>query len=398
MIQSLPLTRRQPFKTFYIVYLLATTIFVHLPYLCIRYALPWARPARSWSLKRSILVATYREIMIKLPAKLGLDASRKPPKSNDELKGASFVWIEGLSRESDAFCGELRRAAGTTGVQPTKVLGYWIFRPGTTIPEDLKATENEKVALYIHGGAFILGSAHPDSETCTLSHGLLAHSGTLSRVLAVDYGLSAAAPDPPKNPFPAALFDCVAAYQYLVQEMGFAPENITIVGDSAGGNLAFATTRHLVENSIPGLAPPRRLLSCSAWLDLSDSRDGPNDPRIRNRESDIISNSSNYHHRAYLGRLFDTGEAKTNPYLSPVSPYITATEGLFKGFPRTYVSAGGMEMIMDDSTVVAEMMKADGVDVVLDIEPDAIHDYMGFGWMEPERTAGLQRVGEWLDN
>lgn len=132
-------------------------------------------------------------------------------------------------------------------------------------------------------------------------------------------------------------------------------------------------------------------------MDLSDSRDGPNDPRIRNRGSDIISNSSNYHHRAYLGTLFDTGEAKTNPYLSPVSPHITLTEGLFNGFPRTYVSAGGMEMIMDDSTVVAEMMKADGVDVVLDIEPDAIHDYMGFGWMEPERTAGLQRVGEWLD-
>ena len=156
MSQSLPLTRRQPFKTFFIVYLLVTTIFIHLPYLCIRYALPWARPARSWSLKRSILVATYREIMIKLPAKLGLDASRKPPKSNDELRGASFVWIEGLSKESVAFCGELRRAAGTTGVQPTKVLGYWIFRPGTTIPEDLKATESEKVTLYIHGGAFIV--------------------------------------------------------------------------------------------------------------------------------------------------------------------------------------------------------------------------------------------------
>lgn len=55
-------------------------------------------------------------------------------------------------------------------------------------------------------------------------------------------------------------------------------------------------------------------------------------------------------------------------------------------------------MILDDSTVVAEMMKTDGVDVVLDIEPDALHDYMSFAWMEPERTAGLKRVGEWLDN
>ncbi|PIL24059.1 hypothetical protein GSI_13810 [Ganoderma sinense ZZ0214-1] len=398
MVQSVPLTRRQPFKTFYIVYLLITIIFVHLPYLCIRYALPWARPARSWSLKRCILVAAYREILIKLPAKLGLDASRQPPKSNDELKNASFVWIEGLSGESDAFCGELRKAASATGVQPTKVLAYWIFRPGTAIPQDLKATEGEEIALYIHGGAFILGSAHPDSTTCTLSHGLLAHSSTLSRVLSVDYRLAAATPDPPKNPFPAALLDCVAAYQYLVQEMGFAPENIIIAGDSAGGNLALATTRYFVENPISGLGPPGRLISFSGWLDISDSRNGPSDPRTRNQESDIISNHSNYHHRAYLGPLFDTDERKTNRYLSPVSPHITPTKGLFKGFPRTYVSAGGMEMIVDDSTVVVEMMKADGVDVVLDIEADAIHDYMGFAWMEPERTAGLKKVGEWIDN
>ncbi|KAI1795806.1 alpha/beta-hydrolase [Ganoderma leucocontextum] len=398
MVQSVPLTRRQPFKTFYIIYLLTTTALVHLPYLCIRYALPRARPTTSWSFKRSILVAVYREIIMGLPTKLGLDASHKPPKSNVELKAASFLWIEGLSGDSDAFCGELRRATGINGVQPTKVLAYWIFRPGTAIPQDLKATEGEKVALYIHGGAFILGSAHPDSATCTLSHDLLAHSCTLSRVFAVDYRLSATAPDPQKSPFPAALLDCVAAYQYLVKEMGFVPENITIVGDSAGGNLAFATTRHFVEHPIPGLRPPGRLLSCSAWLDISDSRNGPNDPRIRNRKADILSNRSNYHHRAYLGTLFDTDDRKTNPYLSPVSPHIAQTEGLFKGFPRTYVSAGGMELIVDDSTVVAERMKADGVDVVLDIEPDAIHDYMGFAWMEPERTAGLKRVGEWLDD
>ncbi len=194
------------------------------------------------------------------------------------------------------------------------------------------------------------------------------------------------------------MLDCVAAYQYLVKEMGFAPANITIVGDSAGGNLAFATTRHFVENSIPGLGPPGRLLSCSAWLDMSNSRNGPNDSRVRNRGSDIISNRSNYHYIAYLGTLFDTDDRKTNRYLSPVSPHIAEAEGLFKGFPKTYVSAGGLELIVDDSTVVAERMKTDGVDVVLDIEPDVIHDYMSFAWMEPERTAGLKRVGEWLDN
>ena len=158
-----------------------------------------------------------------------------------------------------------------------------------------------------------LGSAHPDAFTAQLSHGLLTHSRSLSRVLAVEYRLAAAAPDTPKNHYPAALLDCVAAYRYLVKELAFVPANITILGDSAGGNLAFATTRHLVENSIPGLPPPGRLLSCSPWLDVGASRSGPNDPRVRNRHSDVLGSRTNYPHRAYLGPLFETEDMKTNP-------------------------------------------------------------------------------------
>ena len=73
-----------------------------------------------------------------------------------------------------------------------------------------------------------LGSAHPDSSTSNLSRGLVQHSSKLERVLSVDYRLSAALPDPPVNPFPAAVLDCLAAYQYLVKDLGFEAKNITI--------------------------------------------------------------------------------------------------------------------------------------------------------------------------
>ena len=42
------------------------------------------------------------------------------------------------------------------------------------------------------------------------------------------------------TPFPAALDDAVAAYRWLI-ESGFAPSNIMIAGDSAGGGLTLAT-------------------------------------------------------------------------------------------------------------------------------------------------------------
>ena len=88
---------------------------------------------------------------------------------------------------------------------------------------------------------------------------------------------------------------------------------------------------------------------------------------------------------------------RSNPYISPASGYITEMEGLFKGFPPTYISAGDAELIVDDSIVAAERLKEDGVDVVLDVEADAIHDYMIFTWWEPERTEGLRRLCKWLD-
>ncbi|KAI0695948.1 alpha/beta-hydrolase [Cerioporus squamosus] len=397
MVNSQFLTvRRQPFKGLYLAYLLVSTVFVRVPLWTITYLPRRNRPSPKWSLLRSIVVVAHREIITKLAVQTGLKTSHDPPKSDDELKDAKFVWIDGLTDGSDAFCGEVRRAADATGVQTAKVGAYWILKPDVSVPADMKAKPGELVAMHIHGGAFHLGSAHPDSPTSNLCRGLLEHSSKLERVLAVEYRLSAAHPDPPANPFPAALLDCLAAYQYLIKDLGFDVKNITVAGDSAGGNIAFALVRHLVESAIPGLPPPGRLLSCSAWLDLSESHNEPGSSLHRNRRNDILGMGPQYPRAAYLGPL-DIEEAKTNRYISPISPHFDGTQGLFKGFPRTYISAGGLETLLDDSIRVAEKLKEDGVDVVLDVDPDSIHDFTVFAWHEPERTQGLKRFARWLD-
>ncbi|GAA0702142.1 hypothetical protein GCM10008904_08540 [Paraclostridium ghonii] len=54
------------------------------------------------------------------------------------------------------------------------------------------------------------------------------------KVLSVNYGLA------PEHPFPKAIEDVQNIYEYLIEE-GYSSNNITIVGDSAGGGLALAT-------------------------------------------------------------------------------------------------------------------------------------------------------------
>ena len=227
------------------------------------------------------------------------------------------------------------------------------------------------------------------------------HSQSLQRTFAVDYRLTASAPNPPENPFPAALLDTLAAYRYLVQDAGFAPENIIVAGDSAGGNLAVTLALHLVENPVSALPPPGRVLTASAWLDLSTSRRGPDSSAVLNAPTDI------FHFRP--GKIFaeyavtsiqgplDWEVVQKNRYISPVSAQVEVPEGLFKGYPETYVIAGGAELLLDDSKTFVERLRVDGVKVTEDFPPDAVHDFVVFRWHEPERTEVLKRVSKWID-
>lgn len=63
-------------------------------------------------------------------------------------------------------------------------------------------------------------------------------------IVAVEYRLA------PKNPYPAGLDDCVAAYRWAVknsQELNTKPDAAVLFGTSAGGNLAISTALRLLD-------------------------------------------------------------------------------------------------------------------------------------------------------
>lgn len=123
-----------------------------------------------------------------------------------------------LLRGTDVERIELDRPGGSEAGPPIEAA--WITPKGVS---------DEKVILYLHGGAFVLGSI--DSHSPMVAE--IARSAGC-RALAVDYRLA------PEHPCPAALEDCLAAYRWLVTT-GYRPGNIVIAGDSAGGNLTAAS-------------------------------------------------------------------------------------------------------------------------------------------------------------
>ncbi|TBU30613.1 alpha/beta-hydrolase [Dichomitus squalens] len=398
----------QPFKAVYLVYSFGTFILVKIPAWFFSYVSPSRRPRPTWTIRRSLIIRSFQELQELFTVKIHLQLSHRDPLQevlDSSLTDAKFVWLEPIPDDSPLFCGEIRRFADITGVKPAKIAGYWFLRRGSAW-NGPNAQPGEKVVLHMHGGAFCIGTAHPSDMTANISRGLLEYSGTLQRTFSVDFRLTASAPNPPANPFPAAVLDSLAAYRYLVQDCGFEPKNVVFAGDSAGGNIALALVRHLIENELSSLPPPRALFLSSAWLDLMGSRDGPESSRVQNALSDIFSRRlpkgeffAQYAITSLRGSL-DLDVVKTNRYFSPAAVDAQPPEGstLFKGFPETYVTAGGAERFSDDSKALVERMKADSVVVHEDFSPDAVHDFLIFNWHEPERTEVFKRVCSWIDS
>lgn len=71
----------------------------------------------------------------------------------------------------------------------------------------------------------------------------------------------------PEFPFPAALDDAEESYRYLLSK-GYAPGQICLCGESAGGGLIYALCLRLRERGLP---LPCGLIGISPWTDLTAS-------------------------------------------------------------------------------------------------------------------------------
>ena len=300
---------------------------------------------------------------------------------------------------------EIRDWAKAANVMPSTIPGYWMSKENINPDVGAPSRPGERIVYSLHGGAYIRLSASPHDIAANIGRGLLEHSVDVGRVFAIEYRLSKHTPDEPTHPFPAALLDALAGYVYLTGTVGISPENIIIVGDSAGGNLALALVRYLVENAglVIGLpAPPMALLLLSPWADPNDTAVPPGSRASANMSSDYIGPPEGpvalYARRAFLGPLAHVSNGRFNRYVAPGCADVRMPHVSFEGFPRTMVVAGEAEMLVDQINTLVERMKRDLGEKVNYYEvQDAVHDFILFPFCEPERTLALDAIASWLE-
>ena len=127
------------------------------------------------------------------------------------------------------------------------------FQGAWVMPKDERRSG---VVLYLHGGGYTCGSLdYAKGFAATLA------SECGVRVFCAAYRLA------PENPYPAAVEDALTAFDYLLKK-GYAPHQILLCGESAGGGLIYALSLKLKQL---GRELPCGLIGISPWVDLTGS-------------------------------------------------------------------------------------------------------------------------------
>ena len=203
------------------------------------------------------------------------------------------------------------------------------------------------VILYCHGGGYISGG--------------LDYAGNLSVKLAMATGFrvySFAYRLAPEHPYPAALEDGNALWEYITKNIAEA-DHVLLAGDSAGGNMALCMTQRLISDGKPA---PRELLLFSPWTDMT----GTSETYETNKDIDPVLNKEFVMNsaKAYLGDK------------DPADPAFSPLFGDFKNFPPVFIMAGRNGILLGDSIRLKAKIDAAGGKAALDIEEKGWHVYL----------------------
>ncbi|WP_433009870.1 alpha/beta hydrolase [Kribbella sp. CA-294648] len=225
--------------------------------------------------------------------------------------------------------------------------------------------------VYFFGGGWTLGSIETADGVCRRLANLVP-----CQVITVGYRLA------PENPFPAAVNDCHRATQWIAGhavELGVDVARLAVGGDSAGGNLAAATTL-LARDSGPAIAAQLLVYPNTLYGSDTASMRAGDDPFLFNRTS------VNWYWEHYLADESDG----TNPLASPLLASSHA------GLPPALVITAEFDPLRDEGEFYAEKLYAAGVPTEMVRYNGMIHGFYTMSGVLDTARQALADSADWL--
>jgi monoterpene epsilon-lactone hydrolase len=252
------------------------------------------------------------------------------------------------------------------------VPGEWVLAPGA---------DPARRTLYIHGGAFMMGS--PRSHR-TLTSQFSSLSG--GAVLAIDYRLM------PEHRRRAGIEDCRTAYRWMLEHgpTGAGPAQVVFVaGDSAGGNLTLSLIQWVRD---------QRLRAPDAAVALSPLTDATlASPSLRAHIGTDPMLGPLFGPMARIPSMLLLWIGWMQTRINPSDPMISPLRGDLARLPPVLLQASETEMLFGDSQRYANRAQAAGSPVRLQRWTHMVHVWQIFNPELPEAREALAEIGKFLD-
>lgn len=207
--------------------------------------------------------------------------------------------------------------------------------------------------IYLHGGGWVVGNLDTHNKIMRL---LALRSG--AAVIGVEYRLA------PDHKFPTPIGESRAVVDHVRSrggDWGVNPDRIAIGGDSAGANLSMAVALELRETE------PSLLSLLVLVYGVFGLRDSPS-RRLFGERADALSNKDmHYYCESYLRGPEDYHDERYNVLAADL-----------RGLPPAFIAAAGMDLLLDDSIAMHELMAAAGVPSSLKIYDGVLHGFLHY--------------------
>ena len=224
---------------------------------------------------------------------------------------------------------------------------------------DISEKGKYPVLLFFHGGGWVTESIENYDRVCSR----MAQS-TEHIVMSVEYRLA------PEYRFPIPLEDCYAAAKALYTGrliLPADPDQITIIGDSAGGNLAAAVCLMARDR---GEFMPRKQILIYPALNNCYTEESPYKSVQENGENYLLTAVKM---EDYLKLYESSPKDRQNPYFAPI------IEKNLSHMPDTLILTAEFDPLRDEGEAYGERLKEAGNYVEVHRIPEALHGYFALG-------------------
>jgi acetyl esterase len=236
----------------------------------------------------------------------------------------------------------------------------------------------DDVLLFFHGGGWVIGDINTYTKPCMNMADLTGRT-----VYSVDYRLA------PEHPYPAGLEDCYRVADAMLDNLSLVgltdASQLTLIGDSAGGNLAAAVSLLLRDNRKDWPQKQILLYPVAYW----DHTENSPFESIRTKGEDygLTAKKVSEYMELYQPDL----EKRKSPYIAPLmAPNLTNQ-------PDTLIMTSENDPLRDEGEAYGEALKKAGNTVRIHRVKKSVHGFITYPKISKLVVEAYQEINAFLD-